>query len=301
MFGACAAAPTEPGVAVVMVEYREAHEEWRQNRIAALQRPEGWLTLIGLHWLRAGSSSFGSGVDNDLVIPELQSLADRPSTLGDLVLEGSRVTLEPSPGSQITTAAAPETVVADRLLLASDHQGGPTELRAGSLSFQILERGGELGVRFRDLESPRPAELGAIPAFALDPKWRFAARFEKAPDHRMVPIPNILGRTYDQPSVGSVVFEHAGETYRLDVIGDDPAESLLLVVGDPTNRVTTYGGGRYLAVEVGADGAVDLDFNRLYNPPCVFTEFATCPLPPPQNRLPFAIEAGEQAYATAAH
>lgn len=288
-------------------QYRLDYQQWRVERVDQLMAPDGWLSLAGLHWLQPGNNLFVTGAENDIVLSPLASLQDQPETLGNFVLDDSsasarRILAELEPGSAMTVVEIGDGEVgaADKtrrtVRLATQREGTPTILGLGSLTFVALERGGEMAIRVRDLEATSRGSRIEIPAFELDPGWRLQARFERADEKRSLPIPNVTGRTYEQASIGTVVFEVEGREHRLDAIGDSVEEPLLLVVGDQTNGSETYGGGRYIYVTVGEDDAIDLDLNRLYNPPCVFTPYATCPLPPPQNRLALRIEAGEQTY-----
>jgi hypothetical protein len=272
--------------------YEESIETWRRERLDRLAAEDGWLALTGLYWLRPGINRFGAASDNELVFPEHEALAQRPGTLGELGWqENGAVVLETAPGSGITHAG--KTV--ERLILDNDSVGDPTLLDLGPLQFHLIERGGDVGVRLRDRESPRRRALTELPSFPTNANLRLRGRFE-ASAGSAIELANVTGQVYDHPSPGRVVFDLNGQEWRLDAVGDGLEEPLFLIVGDRTNGLETYPGGRYLDADVhGEDGAVwvDLDFNKLYNPPCVYSEFATCPLPPPQNRLALRIEAGE--------
>lgn len=272
--------------------YVEAIEEWRRERIERLTAPDGWLTLVGLFWLEDGAHRLGFGPDNDVVLPASTGLGAPPAHLGTIEVSGTEAWLLPAPDTGLLLDG--ETARSARLGDDGDGSAEPSELQLGPITAYLIERGGRLALRVKDEQAPPRLAFDGIDAYPLDPRWRLAARFEPADEGRALPIPNVTGFDYQQESAGAVVFEHAGREHRLDVIGGDAGEPLLVVLGDRTNGTETYGGGRYVYVEVGEDGAVELDFNRLYNPPCVFTAFATCPLPPPQNRLPFPVHAGEK-------
>jgi uncharacterized protein (DUF1684 family) len=205
-------------------------------------------------------------------------------------------------GSAVATFAAETGVTHEgrgvtRLNLRDDADGDPTVLRLSSLAFYVIRRGDRLGVRVKDPESPARKAFAGIDYFPIDPAWRFHARFEAYDPPRTFRVQTVLGteEAYEVP--GALAFEHHGEVHRLVAFLEPGETDLFLVFGDLTNRSETYGGGRYLyAPPPGGDGTVVLDFNKAYNPPCVFTPFATCALPLPQNRLPIRIEAGEKLY-----
>jgi uncharacterized protein (DUF1684 family) len=178
-----------------------------------------------------------------------------------------------------------------------DVEGEPTVLKLGELDFFVIERGGRLAVRVRDLKSEAGHSFRGIKSYPIEVRWRVAARFAPYDPPKQIPIATINGTLIDEASSGALVFAVDGQSYRLDVLGKPGDKSLFVIFSDETTGRETYGGGRYLyAPAPGADGLVDLDFNKAYNPPCVFTDYATCPLPPRQNRLPFRIEAGEMNY-----
>jgi uncharacterized protein (DUF1684 family) len=281
--GAACAGPVAPDPA-----YEQEIAEWRSQRDEGLRRPEGWFSLVGLFWLKEGENRFGSDPGNTVILPEGRA----PGLAGTLVRQGSTVHLQAEPGVEIKVDDQPATA-AD---LASDQTGKPTVVRLGSLSFFLIERGERLGIRVRDSESPALAGFQGLDAYPTRPEWRVNARFEPYTPPKQVLIPNILGTVDDTPSPGAVVFEHQGETYRLDAIPGGDDGSLFLIFADETNGTETYGAGRFLDTDPPKDGTVVVDFNKAYNPPCAFTAFATCPLPPQQNKLAVRVEAGEKKY-----
>jgi len=265
--------------------------EWKQGRDAALRQADGWLTLVGLHWLEEGGNSFGSDPGNDLVF-----VAPAPPEMGVFVREGMQVELRARPGGDILYDGEPVT----SLQLRSDLTEEPTVLTAGSLTFYLVERGERLGIRVKDSASPLLAEFAGMEYFPVDPAWQLVARYEPHDELREIDVPNVLGVASRERSPGVLVIEVAGETHRLEPIGD-PNKGLFLIFGDRTNGDETYGGGRFLEMPPPVAGPVFIDFNRAYNPPCVFTPYATCPLPPAQNKLPFAIPAGERLFSPGHH
>lgn len=268
--------------------YRASIEAWRERRVTALTRDTGWLTLTALHRLEPGVHSLGSDPAADLALP-----GSAPATFGELEVSHDAVVFHAAAATAFT--ADGEAVVSRRL--TSDAEGDPTVITIGSVSFFLIERGAVRLLRVRDSEHPNRRDFIGIDTFPVDPSWRFDARFEPYDPPLSIPVANIIGIVEETPSWGAVVFERGGETYRLDALAEPGDEELFLVFGDATSGMESYGAGRYLYVDApGSDGRIDLDFNRAYNPPCAFTAFATCPLPPRQNRLPLRIEAGEKTY-----
>jgi uncharacterized protein len=183
---------------------------------------------------------------------------------------------------------------ADDLALESDADGEPTLLELGDLRFCLIERGGRLAIRTWDVASDGRKTFDGVDHWPIDPAWRLDARFEPVPE-RMISVPDVLGFVETKVSPGDVVFEAGGGTQRLQGLSGGPNGELWLVFADATNGHETYGGGRFLYTGApDAGGHVVVDFNRAYNPPCVFSHFATCPLPWEANRLPIRIEAGER-------
>lgn len=267
----------------------EAHArevaEWQAARHAELASEGGWLTLVGLFWLEEGESSFGSGAANRIRLPAGKA----PETAGTLRLEGGRVRLEAAPDSGLTHEGAPAT----SLELRSDADGQPTVLQLGTLTLTLIKRGGKLALRVRDKEHPDRASFRGLEFFPVRPEWRVEARLERFDPPRSVPIVNVLGMEEAQASPGALVFDAGGRTLRLDALSE--GDKLFIIFADETSGRETYGAGRYLyAAQPDASGRVVLDFNKAFSPPCAYTDFATCPLPPPQNRLALRVEAGEK-------
>ena len=257
---------------------------WRKARVAELTADDGWLTLVGLHWLHDGVNYAGSAAGTDLPLPR-----DAPAMLGTFTLVGGHVTFLASEGVTVTVDGKPFAagdVTLDKMLLAS-----------GSLRMLVIQRGPRIGLRVRDLANPARQEFKGIEAFPIDEAARVEARFEPFNPKKQVPIVNVLGDVIDTPSPGRLIFRLGDTEYALDALIDDPAEpDLFVIFRDRTNGSTTYPAGRYLHVPLPVAGKTMIDFNQAYNPPCAFTAFATCPLPPKQNWLKTAVEAGEKNY-----
>jgi len=257
-------------------------EAWREARYARLREDHGWLTLAGLGWLRPGVNRLGAATDNEVVLPA------GPTVAGTVTLSDGKAIAE---GTFLNGGEA-----ARDLFLDSDADGEPTVLELGPLRLCVIERGGRLAIRTWDTASPKRRAFEGIDHWPVDPRWRLAARFEPTPGS-VITVPDVLGIVEEQPSPGTVAFEAAGGLHRLQALEGGPNGELWLVFADATNGVETYGGGRFLYTEAPAtDGSVTVDFNRSYNPPCVFSHYATCPLPWPANQLSLRIEAGERMW-----
>jgi uncharacterized protein len=257
---------------------------WRKSRVTELTADDGWLTLVGLHWLHDGVNRAGSAPEATLPLP-----STAPPLLGTFTLIGGHVTFAAAPGSTVTvdgTRFAQGELALDKTVLAS-----------GSLRMLVIQRGPRIGLRVRDLASPARLSFKGIESFPIDDASRVDARFEPFVPPKQVPIVNVLGDVIDTPSPGRLIFRLHGTEYALDALIDDPSEpDLFVIFRDRTNGSTTYPAGRYLHVPLPVGGRTTIDFNQAYNPPCAFTAFATCPLPPKQNWLRTAVEAGEKNY-----
>jgi uncharacterized protein len=267
---------------------RDAYEkdvmQWRQRRSTRLQSEDSWLSLVGLDWLHEGP--------NELKLPG--------GPAGSVVLQSGKTTLEPSQNSGLTIDGKP--VASPAGLLNDFDPNGPTVVKRGSAQFQIIKRNDRYAVRVKDAQSEARRNFKGLDYFPIDPKWRIVAKFEPYNPPKKIPITNVLGMIGDEVSPGALVFSVGGKEYRIDPINEQGEEDLFIIIKDQTSRDSTYPAGRYLyAKHPGPDGTTVVDFNKAYNPPCTFTPFATCPLPPPQNVLPFRIEAGEKRYAGGHH
>ncbi len=272
--------------------YLEELESWRQERDERLRAEGGWLSVAGLYWLSEGENPFGTAADNAVVFPP----GTAPEHAGSFVLADGKVSVRTEVDSGVTHEGKPVT----ELALATDAEGEPSELRLGTLLFYPIERTGRMGIRLKNSERAERKSFRGNQSYPVDLAWRVTARFEPYAEPKAVKIPNILGTEFDATAPGMLSFEVAGESYQLEPTGE-PEEGLFVVFGDATNGRETYGGGRFLATDPPAGGTVILDFNRAYNPPCVFTPYATCPLPTRQNKLPIEVHAGEKMYGDAHH
>jgi uncharacterized protein (DUF1684 family) len=277
--------------------YQQEIAAWQQDRDKGLRDENGWLTLVGLFWLDEGENKIGSDAGNKVIFPE----GTAPAVAGSLVRQGKEVRLVPAPGApgaELTVDGKPVTAP---LTLAKDTEGKPTMMHLGSLTFFVIERGDKVGVRVKDSKSPALASFHGLDFYPVQTAWRVNARFEPYTPAKKIPIANVLGQISDQDSPGAVVFDWQGKTYRMDALQGGDKGELFLIFADQTNGKATYGAGRFLDAEAPKDGKVVVDFNTAYNPPCAFTAFATCPLPPAQNRLAVAVEAGEKKFGEGHH
>jgi uncharacterized protein (DUF1684 family) len=275
--------PADPGPPAA---YAAETDAWRATREARLRAPDGWLALVGLTWLKPGPNRFGSAPDDDVVLP-----AAVPAHAGSLVLEGRSVRLVVAPGSPLKIDGRAAT----SRVLRTDAGPTPDVLAMGSVSWEVIERGERIGVRVRDTESPRRQAWTGTSWFAIDPAFRVVARLEPRAGATEMVVPDASGGRQTLQSPGTLTFTLLGKRQRLDPVldGDDDRDQLI-VFRDLTSGRETYGGGRFVRARRQPDGTFVIDFNRAYAPPCAFTPYATCPLPPPQNRLRVAVPAGER-------
>ena len=266
--------------------YESALAEWRANRVADLKGPDGWLNLAGLYWLKEGANSFGAATGNDLVTPE----GSAPPKLGVFVVEDGAVTFRAEPGVEVLHGESPVT----EMLLVDDQEDDPPLLTHGSLAWTVIRRMDRVGVRLRDYEHPAIATFEGIESYPADPDWRLEVKFEAYPEPRTIRVATVVQGLGWEPTVpGTLEFEAQGQSLSLEAYRSD--DEFFIVFADATTGDTTYPAGRYLAADLpGPDGSTVLDFNKAYNPPCVFSEYATCPLATPRNRLAVAVEAGEK-------
>jgi uncharacterized protein (DUF1684 family) len=265
-------------------------EAWRAERLASLTSDDGWLTVVGLFWLHSGENRFGADPGNEVVLPGKGT----PAVAGTLELrQDGTVLLHSGPGTGVTLAGSPAT----EQVLASDRRGRPDVLAAGAVRFYLIERGGKLAVRVKDLHSARRVGFAGIRYFPVDPEYRVEGTFEPYPTPREVAVATVQGPEQKMLAPGLVRFRLGGNSLALEPFLSSPDDtSFFFVFRDATSGTETYGAGRFLDTPVpkAPSTAVALDFNKAYSPPCAFTPYATCPLPPRQNELPVRIEAGEK-------
>lgn len=288
------------GVATVQAtevdHYRQAIEQWRADRIERLTAPDGWLSLIGLEWLKPGDNRIGSAADNDIV------LTVGPKHLGVVALAADgtmRIALAADSGALIDGKATPQATLVDD---AHAGDGGPTIVSFGTASFHAIDRGGRKGLRVKDVDAPTRQHFVGIDSFPIDPSWRIEATWVPAKPGETLEMGTAIGTIDKFPVPGKLAFARDGKHFELLPVIEEPGDlQYFIVFADRTSGKETYGAARFLYVDPPKDGKVVLDFNKAYNPPCAFTSFATCPLAPPENRLDMRVTAGEKKYAGADH
>jgi uncharacterized protein (DUF1684 family) len=278
------AAGTTPGTGDPA--YDKEIETWRKSREDRLRSDDGWLTVAGLFWLAEGDNRFGSDPAAVVVLPAHSA----PAQAGVFRVHGKQVTVMPAPGVKVTMGSQ---AVTDRELHA-DVPGPPDVLSLGALRFFVIERGGRMAIRLRDLQSPARRKFAGVRWFPIRKEYRVVGRFIPHASPKQLSIPNVLGLVESMDSPGVVEFRLQGQKLQLEPVYESPERNeLFFIFRDRTSGHETYGAGRFFYADNPRNGEVVLDFNKAYTPPCGFTRFATCPLPPRSNHLPVRVEAGE--------
>ncbi len=267
------------------IAYVKSVEDWRARTEKSLRKDNGWLTLAGRYVMKEGDNTFGTGEKNDIVFPKGLG----PERMGTVTVEPGRVTVKLEPGL---------TMVKDGIAMTDKVMGTDTENRdwvaMGRAAFHVIEREGRYILRLADNESEVRKHFGGRVWYGVDESYRVPAKFVAYKPARKIAIVNVIDEVSDEPVPGYVEFKLKGRTYRLDALGED--EGLFIILRDQTAGETTYRPGRFLFIEKTPKPGekFTLDLNRIYNPPCAFSEFTTCPLPPRQNILKVRIDAGEK-------
>ncbi|TAN08986.1 MAG: DUF1684 domain-containing protein [Rhodanobacteraceae bacterium] len=264
-------------------------ERWHAARIQRLTAPDGWLSLVGLEWLRPGANRVGSADDNDVVLARL------PPHLGTVTwAEDGTLTIELDPAA----AARIDGRAVTHAELLDDSHTAPTVVSFGNVSFIALDRSGRKGLRVRDSQAPTRTRFAGIQRFPVDPGWRIVADWTPLSPPFQLATGTVIGTVEHYPAPGMAVFRRRGERFTVYPVLETPAaKQLFLIFADQTSGVETHAAARFLYADPPHDGKLVLDFNRAYNPPCCFTAFATCPLAPPENHLAVRVDAGELKYA----
>ncbi len=268
--------------------YKKQTDQWHADRVQNLKKENGWLNLVGLYWLSPGKNSFGSGTNNKIIFPK----GTIPKNAGYFEMnDDSSVTLVPLPAVNITIHDTPVGTVQ---VFTKEAASNPTAAYR-TLRWTIIKRNNKIGIRLRDLKSPALSSFKGIQRFPVDSSWKVEAVLDTLPAAAGIAITNVLGQTNIEKSAGRLSFTINNTTYRLDALEEEG--KLFIIFGDASNGESTYPSGRFLYAAIpGPSGKTILDFNTAHNPPCAFTRFATCPLPPKQNFLPIAVTAGEKDY-----
>lgn len=263
---------------------------WREHRREQLLKPDGWASLVGLHPIDPGAHYFGSAADNGV------RLSLGPAHFGLLTLEKGRLRFVPERGLTLTLNDQPLKGAVN--LLADDYPAGPTKIGfdEGKGALTVIKRGDRYFLRVRHADAPSLTGFKGIDYWPAQEAWKVSAKFVAHPAGQTLEVANIIGTIEATPNPGAVEFERDGQTYRIETL-DQGGDELMLVFADRTSGHTSYSAGRFLDVaRPNLQGKVVVDFNKAYNPPCAFTAFATCPLPPQGNRLDLEIAAGEKTY-----
>ncbi len=281
--------------------HRAEIEAWRAQRVERLQVPDGWLSLVGLDWIEPGRTVIGSAVGASSIGPDADAfvkIAGIPPRLGTLTLADGELSIELDEKAGATDDGKPAT----QSTLLADTAGTPSVVAHGSVSFVVIERSGRYALRVRNSAAATRTGFLGMDYYDIDPAWRVEGKFRPHPDGKMIPIANVIGTLEDTPNPGVVEFERDGKRYRLEAVDGGP-DQLWFIFADRTSGKQTYGAGRFLYSDRPKPGSdlVVVDFYKSYNPPCVVTPYATCPLAPPENRLDLAVTAGELNYRGAVH
>jgi hypothetical protein len=268
-------------------EYLEEIKQWDQRRAERLKADDGWLNLVGRTWLKPGENKFGSAKDNDVVIE-----SDKvPDYMGVFIFQDSTVLMKVNDGVEVLFDGKP----VKEMVMIGDHKKEMTVFQYGSIKWNLIVRNELYGIRFRDLESDLVKNFSGIERFPVNEDWKVTATFEAYDPPKKISVPNVLGQIDEEPSPGAIVFTKDNQTYRLEAV--DAGDKLWFIFADGTSGEETYGGGRFLYTDrPDSNGKVIVDFNKAYNPPCVLTKFATCPLPPKENYITLRITAGEKMW-----
>lgn len=258
----------------------------RQREQELRDADRGWLTLAGLFHLHEGENPFGCAPENDIVLP----CSILPAKAGVFILKDGKVSIRPNPGLPILCNGVRPTAES----LATDQDETPDFLTVGQFTMVALQRGSDYYIRLWDQDHLARKNFTGLRYYPINPALRINAEFTPYNPPRFIVITDVLGNEHEVPHTGYVTFEREGQECRLHALGDQ--SGLYFSFRDDTNGNSTYGGGRELEAGLPSGGVVQLDFNLAYNPPCAYTDFATCPLPPPENTLPVRIEAGELTY-----
>ncbi|BAV05450.1 hypothetical protein SAMN05421788_10597 [Filimonas lacunae] len=274
---------------VADTQYVNGLDRWHHEREEELKREDGWLSLVGLHWLKEGTNTFGADSKSDIVLPKNFPLAQG----GSYTLTKGKVVFHQTSGSiKVANLAS-----ADSSFIVGESDRKPVTFTIDGFKWIIIKRQDKYGLRIWDNHSPALQAFKGVPRFPVSTSWKLKATFQPAADDDgFVSFKNKIGQSFDNKPVGKLSFTIGGKQYTLDIVSESRA-GYFIVFGDKTSGEQTYASGRFLTVEKADDkGVTYIDFNKAINPPCVFTDYATCPLPPESNVLPVEILAGEKDF-----
>jgi len=255
-------------------DYLQSVEAWRQRRIERLTAEDGWLNLIGLWWFGDGPLSVGSASGNDVILPR------GPGHAGTATLDGQEFRFDAAEGAPAAFTVAKK---------------GPTRFPVGDFRFEAVVLAGRVALRARDPLADARHTFAGIEYFAVNPAWRVVADWIRLGRPLSLDVNDISGAATEVTITHRAEFEHDGRPFSLIATHGTP-DAPQFVLRDTTSGKETYPASRFLFGEEVTDRTVVLDFNKAINPPCAFTDLAICPLPPPENVLPFRIDAGELAW-----
>jgi uncharacterized protein len=263
-------------------DYAARIHQWQHQKEEALRAEDGWLTVVGLFWLKPGDNSFGSAKSNDIVLPALA-----PAQAGVFTLKDGKVSVTANDGVPLHVNGE----LAKKAQLSVRPNEKPTVVTLGDLAMFPIQRSDRVGIRLKDKNSQARREFHGMRFFAVDPAWRVEADFVPVEKPTTLSVPNILGQVNEIPTPGRVEFSLKGQ--KLSLYPVQEGDELFFIFKDLSSGKETYPPGRFLYTALPKHGKVVLDFNQAVSPPCAWTNYATCPLPPKGNSLPIAIDAGE--------
>ncbi|MBZ0199325.1 MAG: DUF1684 domain-containing protein [Ignavibacteriaceae bacterium] len=268
-------------------EYKKEITEWQKKRVDNLKKETGWLNLAGLFWLHPGANSFGSGKNNSVIFPDAA-----PENLGIFYLTDGAVSVK------FSAAVKVNDEILDSTILKDDLSGNADVMSIGRYKWFVIKRGDKFGIRLRDLDAELLKNFPGIESFPINEDWKLTEKFVPYLPPKIIAVPNVLGTIEPEISPGYIKFTKDNKQFALDAI--DSGDKLFLIFADETSGEETYGAGRFLYTDKpDSTGKIILDFNKAYNPPCAFSKYATCPLPPRQNNLHLKVTAGEKKFGLA--
>jgi uncharacterized protein (DUF1684 family) len=267
-------------------DYRQDIEKWRSEREASLKTESGWLTVAGLFWLKEGTNTVGAGDNFDVHLTD----NFKGGKLGVIEFGSGKAVLKLESGVE---AQSDGNRITGPVELVSDEKGKPTEIRTATQTFFLIKREERYGIRLKDSNSEARRKFAGLHWFPVDEAYKVVARLEPGTETKELKVPNVLGGFFKMKSPGRLKFKLKGQEYSLQAVEEDDG-SLFLIFGDQSNEKETYKSGRFLYADKLVNGETVLDFNKAENPPCAFTPYATCPLPPPGNKVAVTITAGEK-------
>src|SRR5438045_989664 len=274
--------------AQAQTDYTKEIEKWRQEREVNLKKETGWLTVAGLSWLKEGTNTVGAGEKFDVRLTE----NFKQGKFGEIEFKNGKAVLKVADGIEAQADGKPISAPVD---LVSDEKGKPTEIRTGTQTFFLIKREERVGIRLKDSESEARRNFKGLHWFPVDESYKVAARLEAFPEPKEVMVPNVLGGKFKMKSPGILKFSLKGKEFKLQPV-DEGDGTLFMIFRDKSSENETYKSGRFLYADKPVNGEAVVDFNKAENPPCAFTPYATCPLPPPGNKLDVEIKAGEKRY-----